>query len=66
MIQCSRAPQPSSGSKWNTRRCIQYSVSVQNSQPPATSPIASAVVVLLAPSAKSTAIAGPKTTAGTR
>jgi hypothetical protein len=30
MIQCTRAPKPSSGSKWNTSRCIQYSVSVQN------------------------------------
>ena len=31
MIQCRRAPIPSSGSKWNTMRCIQYSVSVQKS-----------------------------------
>ena len=31
MIQWTRAPMPSSGSKWNTSRCIQYSVSVQNS-----------------------------------
>ena len=30
MIQCSRAPMPCSGSKWNTIRCSQYSVSVQN------------------------------------
>ena len=29
IIQCSRAPMPSSGSKWNTTRCSQYSVSVQ-------------------------------------
>jgi hypothetical protein len=29
MIQCSRAPRPSSGSKWKISRCIQYSVSVQ-------------------------------------
>ena len=29
MIQCSRAPIPSSGSKWKISRCIQYSVSVQ-------------------------------------
>ena len=29
MIQCRRAPIPSSGSKWKTSRCIQYSVSVQ-------------------------------------
>ena len=30
MIQCSLAPIPCSGSKWNTIRCSQYSVSVQN------------------------------------
>ena len=29
MIQCSRAPRPSCGSKWKTSRCSQYSVSVQ-------------------------------------
>ena len=29
IIQCSRAPMPSSGSKWKTTRCSQYSVSVQ-------------------------------------
>ena len=29
IIQCSRAPIPCSGSKWNTTRCSQYSVSVQ-------------------------------------
>jgi hypothetical protein len=30
MIQWRRAPNPFSGSKWNTSRCIQYSVRVQN------------------------------------
>ena len=34
MMKCSRAPMPSSGSKWNTTRCSQYSVSVQNRYPP--------------------------------
>ena len=34
MIQWSRAPRPSSGSKWKITRWSQYSVSVQNSVAP--------------------------------
>ena len=46
MIQWKRAPGPDSGSKWKTIRWIQYSISVQNSQPAATSPTVSAGVQL--------------------
>ena len=64
MIQCSRAPIPSSGSKWKTSRCSQYSVSVQKTQPPAIQAVTSSGGWPSWPSANRTAIAGMKMTSG--
>src|SRR5215217_7385559 len=65
MIQWKRAPGPDSGSKWNTIRWIQYSISVQNSQPMATRATVSPVVSCRAPSTKRTPTTGRKISGGT-
>src|SRR4051812_26849760 len=65
MIQWKRAPGPDSGSKWNTIRWIQYSISVQNSQPLATKATVSAVVSCLAPTTNRATDAGRKISGGT-
>src|SRR5829696_3421568 len=65
MIQWKRAPGPDSGSKWKTIRWIQYSISVQNSQPAATSPAVSPVFSSRAPTTNSTPTAGRKISGGT-
>src|SRR5215213_2735354 len=65
MIQWNRAPGPDSGSKWKTIRWIQYSISVQNSQPTATSATVSPVVSCRAPSTNSTPTTGRKISGGT-
>src|SRR4051812_24733633 len=65
MIQWRRAPSPSSGSKWNTRRCIQYSVSVQNRYPPRARPTTSSGLKCGAPTPNMIPMAGTKITSGT-
>jgi hypothetical protein len=66
MIQCSRAPRPSSGSKWKISRCIQYSVSVQKTYPPSTRPTTWIVVGSpRAPTVNATTMAGTKMSTGT-
>src|SRR6185437_7502806 len=66
MIQWKRAPIPSSGSKWKISRCIQYSVSVQNTYPPSTRPITCSVVgAPRAPTTSRATMAGTKITTGT-
>src|ERR1035437_9381360 len=65
MIQCSRAPIPWSGSKWNTILCSQYSNSVHSPYPPIASAIVLARLLLERLHALNTAIAGPKIRIGT-
>src|SRR3712207_6653570 len=65
MIQWKRAPGPESGSKWKTTRWIQYSESVQKSQPPATSATLAPVETSGAPARNRMTTVGRKMIGGT-
>src|SRR5215207_4888897 len=65
MIQWKRAPSPESGSKWKTIRWIQYSDSVQKSQPPTTSATDAGVDTRGAPARNRITTVGRKMIGGT-
>src|SRR5437764_4790023 len=64
MIQWSLAPMPSSGSKWNTIRCSQYSVRVQKRYPPSTHTGVSQPDPWITPSTTRNTIVGPNRSGG--
>src|SRR4051812_27682202 len=65
MMKCSRRPSGWSGSKWKTRRCSQYSVSVQKTMPPRTQSTAGPSPARSIPKPSSTPMTGTKTMTGT-
>src|SRR3712207_4806894 len=65
MMKCIRRPSGWSGSKWKTSRCSQYSVSVQNTRPPANQATIGPVLCRVAPNQISATMAGTKMNSGT-